>query len=216
MANKLGLKDLILLHKKKTLTLGALSEETKDFFEKIAGYDTLRLMLCNKAILVEGDSDELIIQRAYRDKNAGKLPIEDGIEVISVGVSFLRFLEIAEKLDIEVRVVTDNDSDIEALKKKYTLYLGANAKKNIKIFYDEVVDTGTLKIGDKNFNYNTLEPKLVKANSLKIIDDILGAVHKDIDDLHKHMRANKTECALKIFKSDKVITYPKYILDAIG
>lgn len=98
VANKLGLGDLILLNNKKTLKLNELSSGTKSFFEKIAGYDTLRLMLCNKAILVEGDSDELVVQKTYQVQNNGKLPIEDCIEVISVGVSFLRFLEIADKL----------------------------------------------------------------------------------------------------------------------
>ena len=91
VANKLGLGDLILLNNKMTLKLNELSPETKSFFEKIAGYDTLRLMLCDKAILVEGDSDELVVQKAYQTQNKGKLPIEDCIEVISVGVSFLRF-----------------------------------------------------------------------------------------------------------------------------
>jgi putative ATP-dependent endonuclease of OLD family len=123
VANKLGLGDLILLNNKKTLKLKELSPETKSFFEKIAGYDTLRLMLCNKAILVEGDSDELVVQKAYQVENNSKLPIEDCIEVISVGVSFLRFLEIADKLKKPVCVVTDNDGDVAALKKKYESYL---------------------------------------------------------------------------------------------
>ena len=37
---------------------------TFEFFKKVAGYDTLRLILCKKSILVEGDSDELVVQRA--------------------------------------------------------------------------------------------------------------------------------------------------------
>ena len=116
VANKLGLESLILLHDKKTLRLKELSTETKNFFEKLSGYDTLRLLLCKKAILVEGDSDELIVQKAYMLNNKGKLPIENGIDVISVGTSFLRFLEIADKMNKKVAVVTDNDGDVEALK----------------------------------------------------------------------------------------------------
>ena len=42
-----------------------LSEDTYNFFKKVAGYDTLRMILCKKAILCEGDSDELVIQKAY-------------------------------------------------------------------------------------------------------------------------------------------------------
>ncbi len=215
VANKLGLGDLILLNDKKTLKLSELSIETKTFFEKIAGYDTLRLMLCDKAILVEGDSDELLVQKAYQIENEGKLPIEARIEVISVGVSFLRFLEIADKLKKTVFVVTDNDGDVTALKKKYELYLGENEKGNIKICYDEVVDEGELKIGKKDFNYNTLEPKLLKANSLKTLNKVLGVEYLEVDSLHKYMKNNKTDCALKVFETKEVIKYPQYILDAI-
>ena len=157
----------------------------------------------------------VIVQRAYQDLNDGKLPINDEIEVISVGVSFLRFLEIAEKLNQPVRVVTDNDGNIEALNSKYKDYLGDKAKPNIKICFDDTVDTGALKIGDKPFNYNTLEPKILKANSLPVLNKIFGTEYKEVDNLHKFMKNNKTECALKIFQEDEKITYPKYIIDAI-
>src|SRR5690606_38104463 len=135
-----------------------LKPETKSFFSHLSGYDTLRLILCKKAILVEGDSDELVVQKAYMNVNGGKLPIESGIDVISVGTAFLRFLEIAEKLNKPVAVVTDNDGDIPAVELKYENYLGVKAKPNISICYDKIIDTGVLVLGKKNtpFNYNTL------------------------------------------------------------
>lgn len=214
VANKLGLGHLVLLNNKKTMRLSDLSADTQKFFEKLSGYDTLRLILCKKAILVEGDSDELIIQRAYMDANSGKLPIEDGIEVISVGTSFLRFLEIAKRIEKPVSVVTDNDGDVDALKKKYNDYLD-NKVRGIAIHYDSIIDTGELHSEGKNFNYNTLEPKLVKSNGLRELNNVLGTTHKNIDALHIHMHANKTECALKIFESNIKIKFPQYILDAI-
>lgn len=218
VANKLGLGELILLNNKKTLKLNELSPETKTFFEKISGYDTLRLLLCDKAILVEGDSDELVVQKAYRAKNEDKLPIEDRIEVISVGVSFLRFLEIADVLNITVCVVTDNDGSVENIKAKYESYLGENEneKENIRICYDTVEDEGELKIGKKDFNYNTLEPKLLKANNLEVLNEVLGVEYEEVNDLHKYMKNNKTDCALKVFATTVEINYPQYILDAIN
>ena len=111
--------------------------------------------MCKKAILVEGDSDELIIQKAYMLQNNGKLPIEDEIDVISVGIAFKRFLEIAEKINKEVVVMTDSDGDIEAVNTKYENYLGTNANPNIKICFDGIVDIGDLIIGTKPYNYNT-------------------------------------------------------------
>ena len=215
MANKLGLKSLILLNNNETLKLDDLQDDTKSFFEKLSGYDTLRLILCQKAILVEGDSDELIIQKAFRINNSDKLPIESGIDVISVGTSFLRFLEIAQKIKKPVVVVTDNDGSPEAVKHKYVDYLGENAKDFIKICFDENVDTGKLEVEGKKFNYNTLEPKLLKANSLESFNKIFGTTYVNVDDLHKYMKTNKTDCALKIFDTTEAVNFPQYILDAI-
>lgn len=215
VANKLGLDNLILLNVNQSLSLKDLNDETKKFFEKIAGYDTLRLILSNKAILVEGDSDELVVQRAFMDKNEGILPIEKGIDVISVGTSFLRFLEIAEKVNKPTVVVTDNDGNIEGLKSKYVNYLGDNAKSFIKISFDSEVDSDNLKIGEKKFNYNTLEPKIVKKNNLEKMNAILEKSFDSIDELHIFMKNNKTDCALKIFNSTDKLCFPEYILDAI-
>lgn len=105
VANKLGLGKVMLLDNLRITKFSELSEDTYNFFKKVAGYDTLRMILCKKAILCEGDSDELVIQKAYMQLNDGRLPIEDGIEVISVGVSFLRFLEIADCIQTKSRLL---------------------------------------------------------------------------------------------------------------
>ena len=211
VANKLGLSNLILLKNGKTTRINELS--SAEFFQKIAGYDTLRLILCRKAILVEGDSDELVVQRAYMDLHDGRLPIADGVDVISVGLSFLRFLEISVKLNIPTCVVTDNDGKIDALQKKYADYLGDKAKPNINICFDETVDKNDADISD--FNYNTLEPKLLKANSLQLFNTIFGKKYATEDDLRKYMKEHKTECALSIFNSKQKINYPDYIIRAV-
>lgn len=214
VANKLGLENLLLLDNHNIVRISKL--DSAEFFKKIAGYDTLRLILCKKAILVEGDSDELVVQKAYMCNNNGRLPIQDGIDVISVGTSFLRFLELASILNKKVSVVTDNDGEPNALKTKYSDYLGDNKQPNINICYDETVDTGTLKIGEKNYNYNTLEPKLLKANSLNLFNSIFGTQYSNKDDLRKYMKHNKTECAMAIFNTSEPIVFPDYIMEAIS
>jgi len=214
VANKLGIDSLILLNDGEAVRFESLSDDTKLFFERIAGYDTLRLILANKAILVEGDSDELVLQKAYMIQNNGRLPIEDCIDVISVGTSFLRFLEIAKQIKKNVVVVTDNDGDLSALKKKYADYLDINVNPYVKICFDDTIDNGP-PIGGKPFNYNTLEPKIVKANSLELMNSVLDTKFINVDDLHIHMYRNKTECALQIFGTQKNINFPAYIEDAI-
>ena len=205
----------MLLDNLRITKFSELSEDTYNFFKKVAGYDTLRMILCKKAILCEGDSDELVIQKAYMQLNDGHLPIEDGIEVISVGVSFLRFLEIADCIQKKIAVVTDNDGDMDAINKKYENYLGVNQKDYIKICVDDVVDTGTLKIGRSAYNYNTLEPKLLKVNGLDKLNRIFGTNYMDEDDLRKYMKHNKTECGLKIFEYPEQVEIPEYILEAV-
>lgn len=213
VANKANLMHLIMLHDGKTTRLSELDPETSTFFQKLAGYDTLRLLLCKKAILVEGDSDELVVQKAYKLKY-GKLPIERGVDVISVGTSFLRFLEIAEKLKKPVAVVTDNDGNVDALKKKYESYLGAKARDYICINFDEIIDTRK-EIAGESFNFNTLEPRMVAANGCAAMNEMLGTAFDEEEKLLKHMRANKTDCALKIFNFDKDVNFPAYVTAAI-
>lgn len=215
VANKLGLEKLVIIENKIQLRIKNLKGDTQEFFEKLPGYDTLRLILCKKAILVEGDCDELLVQRAYMDNNKGRLPIEDQIDVISVGTSFLRFLQIASKIEKPVCIVTDSDGDVNALELKYAEYLGDNAKSFIKIYYDDFIDRGDLLLANKKpFNYNTLEPKFLKSNGTKKLNKILG-LNKSEDELHLYMKGNKTSCALKIFETKEQLKFPKYILDAI-
>ena len=200
--NKLGLDNVILLGKDlNTTNFKEIKPDTEKYFKKLPGYDTLRLIIAKKAILVEGPSDELIIQKAYK-KKYDKLPIEDGIDIISVrGLSFKRFLEIAEKIKKEIIVVTDNDGDYEnKVEEKYKEFKDF---ENIRICYD------------KDNNYKTLESQIVKYNEIDHLKKILG-IKKDTEkDLLEYMINNKTECALRIFESKTDINIPQYIKDAI-
>jgi putative ATP-dependent endonuclease of OLD family len=207
VANKLGLGSLILLSfdsvslERSEVKITDLDEGTKKYFEKLAGYDTLRLILCRKAILVEGPSDELVVQKAYFTAKH-KLPIEDEVDVISVGTSFERFLKIAAELKKPVVVVTDNDGDYQS---------------KIVEKYNEYETIPTIKICADNRNeLNTLEPQIVDANKdqIEILKEVLGTSVK-ADELSDYMQGHKTECALKIFDSPVDIKIPQYILDAI-
>ena len=128
VANKLGLGSIIFLGPAGNTSLDALDIDTQEFFEKAAGYDTLRMLLCKKAILVEGSSDELIVQKAYCEKHEGRLPIEDGVDVISVGIAFERFLKLAQCVRSKVSVVTDNDGDPDFVAQKYGQYESDSVK----------------------------------------------------------------------------------------
>jgi hypothetical protein len=201
---QVGIDHLRLIsHDGKTASLDGLTSETIDYFRKLPGYDTLRLLLSRRCILVEGPSEELIVQRAYRDKH-GKLPLADQVDVISVaGLAFKRFLEIAVLLRLDVCVVTDNDGDLIALEAKYVDYI-AGQHASISICYD------------KDAASPTLEPQLLKANSLALLNRIFGTKCKNDAAMLKFMGGgNKTTSALAMFETDQNWVVPGYIANAI-
>lgn len=201
--NKLGIDNLKLLSPSgDTMTMKDLSPDTRNYFLRLPGYDTLRLILSAKTILVEGPSDELIVQKAYSAQH-GKLPLEDGVDVISVrGLSFKRFIEIGKLLKLDIRVVTDNDGNVAALRKKYKDYLDGKVE-NINICFDD------------DEKCKTLEPQLLKANSLSKLNAVIGTDFASDDDLFRHMGEYKTDTALKVFEFDGDLEFPDYICDAI-
>lgn len=199
--NKLGIESVILFERDHNMTLRKLTPGTQKYFMCLPGHDTLRLILANRSILVEGPSDELIVQAAFR-KIHGRLPLEAGVDVISVrSLAFARFLEIAVLLNKPVVVVTDNDGNVEALKKRYEPYT-THAK--VKICYDS----------DETFP--SLEPQLLKANGRKVIEKILSAEFSNDNELLTSMRNSKTDTALRFFTTTEPWTIPQYILDAIN
>ena len=220
VANKLGLDSLIFLKNGKCSKFDDIKEETSNFFRTIPGYDTLRFILCNACILVEGDADELIVQKAYMQEHQGKLPIADGIDVISVGGSAKRYLEIAERLSQRIAVLIDTDGDIQAVEKRYKDYLGS---ESIKICYSPYDDKHECKIDGKDFNDWTLEPELIRANTEKSMANLLSGLFCEdrypnltlSDSLRVYMRNHKTKCALRLFNTKEAIAIPQYIQQAI-
>lgn len=204
VANKLGLNNLIFLAKQKTCTLKELTSETYDFFKKLAGYNTLRLLLCKVAVLVEGPSDELIFQKAYQ-KIHGCLPIHHGIDILSVGLASKRFLEIAKLLNIKAIVITDNDGDFDVnITKKYIDY---SSDKNIKISADERDEFRTLEYQFVDANKNNLD---ILKSALQKKDNIIR------EELEKYMLSNKTDWALDVFSFENdELNFPEYIQEAV-
>lgn len=200
--NKLGLQNMVLLGDDGlNFRMADLPTKTIDYFKKLPGFDTLRLVLAQKAILVEGPSDELIVQRGYLDAK-GRLPIHDGIDVISVGLSHKRFLDLAVRLMRRVWVVTDNDGKtVEQVNARFSDYTP----------YANV----TVHTGSDN-TLRTLEPQIAAVNDLELLNKVLRAKFESKDEAVDAMTADKTGAALSIFESEFSITMPGYLADVIG
>jgi predicted ATP-dependent endonuclease of OLD family len=159
-------------------------------------------VLARKIILVEGPSDELIVQRAFFDKHQ-KLPIEAGIDVINVrGLSFKRFLDIAVGLKKRVLVVTDNDGKTpEQIAARFAEY--TDGENMITIH------SGSQSLG------RTLEPQVVTTAGRDNLNSIFGTEYSTDEELVAHMEGDKTAWALRVFESKTALAMPNYIVETI-
>lgn len=204
--------------------LSEVDENTVKTLKRLPGYDTLRIVLCTKVVLVEGPSDELLLKKIYLELT-GKLPETDGIDIIVVrGIGFKNYLNIVQYLGHSTHVIKDNDHDyaanITAWKKPYDSY------DFIRIYSPE---------DDK---LNSLEPALIRANASnldqlnQLANVILGPqVIKDYEDLTEEVPvreeflnnryqginsgSEKVTTAMRIFECDKDILFPDYLLEAL-
>lgn len=224
--NKLNIKNLCLI--------GSEYKQLKDIDSKVAktlkrlpGYDTLRIALASKVILVEGPSDELLLKKIYH-QNHEKLPEEDGIDIIVVrGIGFKSYLEIAKHIGTQVHVVKDNDGNYQ---KNITDYGNDYADHDFISFYSHVDD-----------NLNSLEPTLIDANSsTNEILDSFAQIALSTQTYNKYCRdcnnlaekqeflinwyggdgenfgGKKVDTAIRIFDSEEVIKYPDYLVEALS
>jgi predicted ATPase len=198
--NKLGVENTLMFNGAIARRLSDLTADTTAYFQKLPGHDTLRMLLARKSILVEGASDELVVQKAYQQVYA-KTPLSDGVEVIAVNsLAFKRFLEIAQHLSLNVVVVTDNDGDAGNVAAKYADFAD---DANIRVCFSH--DT----------SLPTLEPQIVAVNDLQKMNTILGRTDANRETLLGWMSKNKADAAFKMAVSTEEIEIPEYIRDAI-
>lgn len=183
IASRLGLNNCTILYDKKQLTLDKLDKETIKFFNKTSNQNILNFILSNKAILVEGDSEYILLEKMYEIVN-GSNPHQDDVLVISVnGLSFKRYLEVAKELGKKVAVITDNDGNYQKnIIEKYQEY--ENYEK-IKIFSDNNDDVRTFEISLFQQNKDWIESKRITCSP----------------DVQVWMLNNKSENAIRVLEN---------------
>lgn len=188
--NRLGLDRLVLLSDGHSTKFNKLSKDTILYYKKISGFDTLRLVLADKIIIVEGPSDEIVFNRMFWDKT-GKTPESLGIDVMSIsGTSFARCFELASKMNRQLYALRDNDGmDPEFWTARINDFLEDKKRK--------------MYIGDSKYGH-TLENQIYSFNM-----DSLSGFSPD------NMKKDKTMSAIKLASMEKSLTPPEYIMNAI-
>jgi len=196
--NRLGLSALHLIYKDNISKVTELDPSTVKYFQRLPGYDTLRLVLAEKVVLVEGPSDEIIFERVFKDLYECS-PMEAGIDVISMqGLTLARSLELCAAIDKPVAVMRDNDG-IEPAELREPVERWLNGI-NRELFIGAVADG------------QTLEPQLIRFNGEARMREILGIT--ETANLLTWMLREKTEGALRIAASEQVFSPPRYMSEA--
>jgi ABC-type cobalamin/Fe3+-siderophores transport system ATPase subunit len=196
--NRLGLDHLVLMGNNAAAKLAELHPDTVSYFKRLPGYDTLRIVLANKIVLVEGPSDEIVFERIFFDMY-GKRPMACGIDVLSMrGLSLARGLALCAALHKPVAALRDNDGcDPAGLRESVAEWLMPGERE---VFIGEVA------------HGKTLEPQLIHHSGEVLLRDILGITNAA--DLLTWMTREKTETALRIGEAAKRIVPPAYMLAA--
>lgn len=198
--NRLGLDKLHLLHGGKPTTFADVTSDTVRYFKRLSGFDTLRIVLADKLVLVEGPSDEMLFERAFRDKH-GKTPIEAGVDVLSMaGVSLARAFELCAALDRQVVGIRDNDG-------KDARHWQARVRAHLQ------PGKRVLLIGDPSKG-RTLEPQLLHVNDDADVRALLP-IGDETKSTLEWMTDNKTDTALLLAEARSRINYPDYLQQAI-
>lgn len=225
--NKLSIDKICLLHDTyKRLHL--LDKGVVKTLKRLPGYDTLRVALSRKVVLVEGPSDELILKKIYKDTHKERLPEQDGIDIIVVrGVGFKTFIAIGKEIGTAINVLRDNDGDYEnnvvEARKDYTdfpniklvsstknnefslepamILANADSEKELQAFAEIVLSTKTIKLF-------TAKPTF--AEKLEFIVEWFRS--GDGDGKGK----KKVDTAIRIFETNERFKYPAFLAEVLN
>lgn len=196
ICTRLDLNNVFIISS-KTFTptsLDVIKKDTADYFMKAPPAGIIEFILSEKIILVEGPSEYILFEKFYK-KLRGKIPEDEGVQIIDVrGLSFKRYLDVAQHTHNKVAVITDNDEDFQ--KNCVNKYSDYSQFENIQIFY----------IPDNNIR--TFEIALYEDNKTILYDQfgIVGA---------KELLSNKTDSAYRLLTKDIDLEVPDYIKRAI-
>lgn len=197
ISTRLELQNLLIMHEgaeDKPTSLRDLSNETAKYFLKAPVANIIEFAISCKVILVEGPSEYMLFEKFY-EAVAGHKPETDDVHIIDVrGLSFKRYLEIAQLLGSKAVVVTDNDGD----KQKHCIdkYADFSTNTDIKIAFEE------------DESKSTFERVLYNDNQT-LCNQLFG------DDALNYMLNNKTEAAYSLLSQEQDIVVPVYIQGAI-
>ena len=166
----------------------------------------MEFIISKKVILVEGNTEYMLIPNFYKRIYTRDMELDDIFIISAAGLGYKNYIEIANKLNKQLGVLTDNDKKQEKIEEIQKF----NAQNDrIKIFTDEDIERWTIEVCLYKENKD-------KIDEILDIDPEANYLFHGVDygkELGK-MLNNKTEIAYKLLEVTDIVI-PKYIKEAM-
>lgn len=208
IASRLNLNNVLWITQNEVKSLSGVDEKVAKFFVKADNNSFLQLLLSKKVFLVEGATEFLLLPHFY-EQLVGHSIEEDNISVISCnGISYERYLAIANATGKRIAIITDNDKKQERIDKAIVF----NRSNDLQhIFMGLTTDEWTWEICIYNINKEALDEIItVQAGAEYLFHE------KNYGAVPGKMLNNKVDTAYQMLTSGKTFVVPQYIKDAIG
>lgn len=206
IASSLNLKNVMWIKEENTETLRDLDDDDCLYFLKSPNNNLLQYILSEKVILVEGPTEFLLVPKFFKELYVESLD-SFGINIISCsGVSYKRYIDIANKMNKKVVIITDNDKNETNITEKNKFN---NEHEKIKIFMDESTENWTWESCFYNLNGEKLDELVVTEDGAKYL------FHgQDYGKTLGKMLNNKVDTAFIMYNSEYSFKIPDYIKKA--
>ena len=207
IASRLNLNNVLWITDEGSKSLSSVDGEVAKFFVKADDNAFLQLLLAKKAILVEGATEFLLVPYFYK-KLTGRTIEDDEVTVISCnGISYSKYLAIAESTSKKIAVITDNDGKQNRVDEASTF----NSTHILQHIY--------MAKDIKRWTWEDCIYELNKVKLDKLIEVQPGAKYlfhgKDYGLVLGKMLNNKVDVAYSMLTSGESFTAPQYVKDAI-
>lgn len=207
IACTLNLSNVLWVAESATQSLGDVPGDVAAFFTKADNNAFLQLLLSKRAILVEGATEFILLPKLY-EQLTGRTIEDDEVAIISCGgVSYKKYLTIAECANKKVAVLTDNDEDSTRIEE-------ANEYNNSHdcqhVFMDQTVEGWTWEVCFYKENEEALNRLIEVKPKAKYLFH-----KKDYGPVLGKMLNKKADTAYEMLTSEIKFTVPQYVRKAI-
>lgn len=175
--NKLNIKNVVVFSSGKAISLSNASQDLQNYLSKRPNFDILKLLFSQRTVLVEGPTEEMLIN-TFLDADSGKL---SNIEVISIGQKgFKTFLDIWLHLNKgntvkKIGIVRDFDNQPNA-KSEHDAYESQNSNIVVRTTKGYTLEDD---LASQPGNSKALADALGEMDDAKSISDFMKSAKTD-------------------------------------